>query len=228
MLGLGMSFPYLLFVIFPSLAQHLPKPGKWMNTLKQAMAFPLLLTTLWLIWVLGQVRGVNSVVVVLAGCVALGFSVWLGRRNLKIARMVALVFVLAGVTFIYRSDDVKSEGQTVNQGHWQAFSETKLASLRGQNIFINMTADWCLTCKVNEKLVFDDRDVQELMKAKNVHWLKGDWTRKNEEITRFLNRYDRVGVPFYILFSAKNEAGTTLPEVLTKSSFIEFLNKEFP
>ena len=113
-------------------------------------------------------------------------------------------------------------------GCGKLYSDARLAELKGKNVFVNMTADWCLTCKVNERLVFDNEEVQALMKAKNVFWLKGDWTQRNEEITRFLNRYDRVGVPFYVLYSLQNPAGSTLPEVLTKRSFIEFINKEFP
>ena len=108
------------------------------------------------------------------------------------------------------------------------FSEAAIAGAKGRNILVDMTADWCLTCKVNERLVFDDLEVQALLKQKKFLLLKGDWTQRNEEITRFLNRYDRVGVPFYVLYSAGHPGGVTLPEVLTKSSFTELVNKEIP
>lgn len=228
MLGLGLAFPYLLFVIFPSLVKVMPRPGRWMQVLKQAMAFPMLLTTLWLLWILGQVRGVNSVMIVLAGCVALGFAFFLSEFARKVARITALIVLLSGVILIYNSESPLDRATQNSGGLWQNYSEARFASLKGQNIFINMTADWCLTCKVNERLVFDDSEVQALMHAKNVIWLKGDWTKRNEEVTRFLNRYDRVGVPFYVLYSLHNPGGTSLPEVLTKSKFIEYLNKEFP
>lgn len=225
-LGLGLSFPYLLFVIFPSFTKVLPKPGNWMKWVKQIMALPLMFTVLWLLWIMGQARGLNSVLAVLLGCVVLGFAAVVRKGS----RWVAAGVLLVALGFIYRAAEDSPETLDVavdSQGIWQPYTQAKLDSLKGQNVFVNMTADWCLTCKVNERLVFSDLEVQALMKAKNVTWLKGDWTKHNEEITRFLNRYDRVGVPFYVLYSARNPSGTTLPEVLTKASFIEFINKEF-
>jgi len=225
MLGLGLAFPYLLFVVFPGMTQVMPKPGKWMQTFKQVMALPLLLTCIWMIWILGQVRGVNAIATVLIGCVCVGLALYLKRGSI---RAIAVLVLFCGGAFIYRTEAISvtpTAGET--GGLWQPYSEAKLTELKGKNVFVNMTADWCLTCKVNERLVFDDPEVQALMQAKNVTWLKGDWTQRNEEITRFLNRYDRVGVPFYVLYSLSNPAGTPLPEVLTKASFIDFLNKEF-
>ena len=132
------------------------------------------------------------------------------------------------IIFVYFSENKFSAAARSGEEHWQPYSEARMASLKGKNIFVNMTADWCLTCKVNERLVFDDPEVQILLKAKNVTWLKGDWTERNEEITRFLNRFERVGVPFYVLYSAQDQAGTALPEVLTKSRFMELIANEFP
>lgn len=223
-LGLGLAFPYLLFVIFPSWVNLMPRPGAWMKTVKQVMAVPLLLTTVWLLWILGQVRGINGVTIVLVGCVSLGLALFLKRKFVS-AVTVMILFVGAGLIFNSHSISLQTESE---KGLWENYSEARLAELKGKNVFVNMTADWCLTCKVNERLVFDNPEVQALLQAKNVIWLKGDWTQRNEEITRFLNRYDRVGVPFYVLYSLQNPAGTTLPEVLTKASFIEFINKEFP
>ncbi len=220
MLGLGMSFPYLLFVIFPAWARYLPRPGAWMNVFKRVMAVPLLLTAAWLVWVLAQVRGGDSVAVVVLGCLVVG--ILLKMR----ARRIAGLVLLAGLTYIYHSEHrapIESE-----QSLWQPFSEPRLQSLRGEKVFVNITADWCLTCKVNERLVFDDAEVQLLLRTKKVRWLKGDWTERNEDITLFLNRYERVGVPFYVLFSARDVTGTPLPEVLTKSSFIDLIKQEFP
>jgi thiol:disulfide interchange protein DsbD len=225
MLGLGLAFPYLLFVIFPSWVNRMPRPGAWMKTVKQVMALPLLLTTLWLMWILSQVRGPDALAIVAAGCAALGFALFLKRKFLGV---VAALVLAAGAVFIYQMREPSFSEKSSGNELWQPYSEKRLEELKGKNVFVNMTADWCLTCKVNERLVFDTAEVQSLLKAKNVIWLKGDWTQRNEEITRFLNRYDRVGVPFYVLYSLQNPAGTTLPEVLTKASFIEFINKEFP
>ena len=190
------------------------------------MAFPLLLTTLWLLYILAQVRGINAVLVVLAGCVALGFVFWLPTWGKKAAKFVAAAVVISGLGHIYFS-----EQQVKSQSHsdiWQPFSDSALERLKGQALFINMTADWCLTCKVNERLVFNDVEVMALLQSKKIVLMKGDWTQRNEEITRFLNRYERVGVPFYVLYSPRHPQGQPLPEVLTKSSFIELIHQEFP
>ncbi|MBX3021424.1 MAG: thioredoxin family protein [Bdellovibrionales bacterium] len=226
-LGLGLAFPYLVFAIFPSWIRILPKPGMWMMRLKQAMAFPLLLTLVWLLWVLGQVRGPNAVAFVLAGCVTLGFAFWLSAWRRLIAALIAAITVVGGLTYIYRAE---RRAVSVDAGPdiWQPYSPALLESLRGKNVFVNMTADWCLTCKVNERLVFSDPEVVGLFEKKNIVLIKGDWTQRNEEITLFLNRYERVGVPFYVLYSPQHPNGQVLPEVLTKSTFMDWIHKEFP
>jgi thiol:disulfide interchange protein DsbD len=190
------------------------------------MAFPLLLTTLWLIWVLGQVRGINSVMVVLTGCLGIGFAVWFSSWRKKAAQVATVLIILGGLVFIYRSEQqVKT---AVESDIWQPYTESLLESVKDKNVFVNMTADWCLTCKVNERLVFNDADVMKLLQMKNMVLVKGDWTQRNEAITRFLSRFDRVGVPFYVLYSPQHPQGQILPEVLTKSSFMELIQKEYP
>lgn len=228
MLGLGLAFPYLMFVIAPSLLVILPRPGVWMNTLKKVMAVPMFATTFWMVWVLQQVRGTPAVAVVLGVSAALGLALWRprkGRARILINALAVLAFA-GGIVFIYASE--RPAVERVADGIWQPYSDARLAELRGKNIFVNMTADWCLTCKVNERLVFSDPEVQALLKAKQVIGLKGDWTQRNEQITRFLNGYSRVGVPFYVLFSKVHPEGLPLPEVLTKNSFVEYINSEFP
>lgn len=225
-LGLGLAFPYLLFGIFPGMIRVLPRPGAWMNTLKQVMAFPLLLTTLWLIWVLGQVRGMNAVMVILIGCLGIAFAVWFSSWKKKAAKIATVLIILGGLVFIYRSEQAVQSA--VESEVWKPYSESLMESLKGKNVFVNMTADWCLTCKVNERLVFNDADVMKLLEAKNVELVKGDWTQRNEAITRFLSRFDRVGVPFYVLYSPQHPQGQILPEVLSKSTFMELVQKEYP
>lgn len=225
-LGLGLAFPYLVFAIFPKAIRILPRPGKWMNTFKQVMAFPLLLTTLWLIWVLGQVRGMNAVMVVLAGCLAIGFAVWFSSWRKKAAKVVAAILILGGLVFIYRSE--QQVNTQVQSDVWKPYSERLMEGLKGKPVFVNMTADWCLTCKVNERLVFNDAEIMALFEMKNIILVKGDWTQRNEEITRFLSRFDRVGVPFYVLYSPQHPQGQILPEVLSKSTFKELILKEYP
>jgi thiol:disulfide interchange protein len=182
---------------------------------------------LWLLWILSSVRGTNAVIAVLVGCVALGFIFWLPGKTMKhIAKGVAAVVLLVGLYFI-NSLDMGAKAQA-GSDLWQPYSEASMERLKGQPVFIDMTADWCLTCKVNERLVLSDSEVMALLQAKKITLVKGDWTQRNEEITRFLNRYDRVGVPFYVLYSPQHPQGLPLPEVLTKSSFMDLIRAEFP
>lgn len=222
-LGLGLAFPYLLFAIFPSWAKVLPRPGLWMKYLKQVMALPLLATAVWLFWILSQMRGTSTLGVVLAGSVLLLFSLWFGKK--RIIGIVTVLVLMCGLAFVYRDQPVIAEAKT--EGPWLPFTEERLQSLKGKNILVDMTADWCLTCKVNERLVLDQPEVQELFKRYEIVLIKGDWTNRNPEITRFLNRYQRVGVPFYVLYSSRHPDGLVLPEVLSKTSFMEQLAKEF-
>ncbi len=223
-LGFGLAFPYALMIVVPSALWFLPKPGAWMETLKKIMAVPLLLTIVWLLWVLSQVSGPVAMIAAIGGCVVLGlFCVIQMPRKLKVSG--ALLTLVAMLLFI---GSLKTSAKTESHAGWMPYSESMMAELKGNPVFVNMTADWCLTCKVNEKLIFSDADVLELLRKKNVTLVMGDWTQRNDEITRFLSRFDRVGVPFYVLFSARNPNGRVLPEVMTKSSFIEEIKNEFP
>ncbi len=230
-LGLGLAFPYLLLAIFPASLAVLPRPGAWMIRLKQIMAVPMALTVVWLAWVLIQVSGVYTVGVVMVGCGVIFVIVLLARPK-KIATVLGAVVLLAlmGYVHVRSAKDLAASTKVkkTDDGPWRSFTPELMSELKGKNIFVNMTADWCLTCKVNEKLVFDQPDIIEFLKAKNVVMVKGDWTQKNADITRFLAQYNRVGVPFYVLFSPRNPSGQLLPEVLTKSSFKDWIEKEFP
>ncbi|MGE0527606.1 MAG: protein-disulfide reductase DsbD family protein [Bdellovibrionales bacterium] len=230
-LGFGLAFPYVLFTIFPGWIRWLPRPGAWMNRLKQVMAFPMLLTVVWLLWILGQVQDTRAVAVVLGGCLASGLTLWLSSGRRKIAWAATGIALVGGLSYIYvgsaaqpSAGDLKAEAE----GRWKPYSPKLLESLRDHYVFVNMTAEWCLTCLVNERLVFSDPEIKALLERKKVVLVKGDWTQRNEEITRFLNRYGRVGVPFYVLFSPQNPDGRVLPEVLTVNKFKQWIEQEFP
>ena len=225
-LGLGLAFPYLIFALVPSWIRVLPKPGRWMSRVKQVMAFPLLATDLWLIWVLGQVRGPNAMVVVLAGCVVLGAALWFSRAYRRRAAVIAVLLLGLGLAYVGRDEQYAQ--QAVASDVWKPFTPALLESVRGKNVFVNVTADWCLTCKVNERLVFGDADVLALFAAHDVTLIKGDWTQRNPDLTRFLNRFSRVGVPFYVMYSPRHPNGQILPELLTKSSLTSWIEGEFP
>lgn len=228
-LGLGLAFPYLIFAIAPRLVRFLPRPGAWMNWMRRIMALPLILTLIWLVWVLQQVRGYEAMAIVLFGCTSILLAVLMQSWLKRIAQIMAILIVISGLSYIYAADSVAAVNTNINaDGLWKPYGPELLEQHQGQNVFINMTADWCLTCKVNEKLVFSDESVLELLKKKNVVLIKGDWTQRNEDITRFLNKYERVGVPFYVIYSPAYPEGLVLPEVLTAASFKDWLNKAIP
>ena len=226
-LGLGLAFPYLIFAIAPQFVRLLPKPGAWMNVVRKVMAIPLVLTLIWLLWILQQVRGTEVVIIVLIGGLAILLAILLKSWPRTLAQILATVIIISGVGYIYGSDSDAAVNK-VADGLWKPYSPEVIEQYRGQNIFINMTADWCLTCKVNEKLVFNDESVQEFLRQKKVILIKGDWTQRNEDITRFLNKYERVGVPFYVVYSSAYPEGLVLPEVLTVATFKEWVNKAIP
>lgn len=216
-LGLGLAFPYLIFAVQPSLIRFLPKPGAWMKTLKEVMAFPMLLTALWVLWVLAQVAGTNAVTMTLAVMVGLAFCFWLPRKGL--AWVLALLQILAFVAFFDGGGAKAADAQTSAhaQGPWAPFDPKVLDGDRAHVYFVNFTADWCLSCKVNERTVFANESLQTYFREKNVVLMKADWTQRNPEISDFLARYDRIGVPLYLVFPKGRGPAQVLPELVTEN-----------
>jgi len=222
-LGLGMALPFLLLSYVPKLGDYLPKPGAWMETFKQALAFPLYLTALWLLWVLGRQLGSNSMVGIAIAGLGIIFIYWLSVHSKTIR---PFGHVLALLVVGYASWNISQITPTENGGPsessvWESYSPERLNELRqaGQPVFVNMTADWCITCKVNEKVVFTEETL-EAMKAKGITLIQGDWTNYDPQITKLLEEYGRGGVPLYVLFSSdSNTEPKVLPQILTPAQF---------
>lgn len=228
-LGLGMALPFLLLSHIPQLSRFLPAPGKWMETFKQAVAFPLYLTSIWLLWVLGQQIGNDSIAIALLGGLLVLFSLWLIniKPQWRLATLIATSFIIAGIIWqnTIASSAINNSAQALNSP-WQVYSAEKLRQLRNNNatIFVNLTADWCITCKVNEKRVFTSETLNT-MQAKGIYLLEGDWTRYNEEITALLDEYGRGGVPLYLLFSGDaSSPATILPQILNPATFNQLIS----
>lgn len=225
-LGLGLSFPYLVLAFSPQLLKWVPKPGVWMKTVKELMAFPLLLTALWLLWVYSHITPFDNVVVL--GIILIGFifAIWVSGFHRLLAWVLAVMVAGAWVAhFVFTDTSIKAsiEGGKADS-HWIPYSEEVLTSRKqGEVIFVNMTADWCITCKVNERLVFETDAVVQAFKEQGIIQVKGDWTQRDPTITSFLDRFNRAGVPFYVIFSDKAPHGEVLSEVLTPTSFIQKL-----
>lgn len=225
-LGFGMALPFLLLSYSPKLNHFLPKPGAWMETFKQFLAFPLYLTALWLLWLLGRQLGNSAVILVLVGMVAMVFFYWLSTHSRKMQPLAGIsVLILALVFSWFSSLQPTVEKQALASSAWEPYSESRLAELRAANqaVFINATADWCITCKANEKLVLTEATLEK-MKAKGIHLLMADWTNYNPGITQLLETYRRGGVPLYVFFPAEQSAkAQVLPQILTPGSFNEVI-----
>jgi thiol:disulfide interchange protein DsbD len=225
-LGLGLALPFLLLGFFPRLGAWLPRPGAWMETFKQVMAFPLYLTAVWLLWVLGRQSGANAITLALAGLVLIGFALWLWSKTPRGFLRTALAMVsVAGALALLAHPALKVQGAPAALEH-EAYSDARLAQLRaeGRTVFVNFTADWCITCKANEKVTLDSAAVKAAFAAKNVAWLTADWTREDPAITAALARFGRNGVPLYLLYPSRGEA-EVLPQLLTPDIVIEALEQ---
>ena len=226
-LGLGFALPYFILSIKPTLLSFLPRPGPWMETFKQFMAFPMWASALWLLWVLsGQVDS-DTVILVLIGGLTLSLSLWLLEKNTTeiklvkwILRGTAIVLIGFSIYIIPTSYSTKEEIFTKDE----IYSEQRLRELRNSNqiVFLNFTADWCITCKVNERVALKTQKVQKILKSESINYLEADWTRKDEMIASKLEEFGRSGVPLYLLYPSKGKP-IILPEILTEDILIKYL-----
>jgi thiol:disulfide interchange protein len=231
-LGLGLALPFLLIGFIPALARALPRPGAWMETFKQILAFPMYLTAIWLLWVLGQQRGVDAIAVALVGLIVLAAGLWWwgrqGLRSAPLARALALLLIvtsLGAVGYIHSMPARAAGDEVVDASGAERYSAETLAQHRaaGRVVFVNMTADWCVTCKANEARVLDTEAFDEAMQTAGAVYMKGDWTNVDPEITRFLEQHGAVGVPLYVVFPRGGGEGDVLPTVLTQAAVDEAL-----
>ncbi|WP_140909266.1 protein-disulfide reductase DsbD family protein [Cognatiluteimonas lumbrici] len=232
-LGLGLALPFLLIGFVPALARRLPRPGAWMDTLKQVLAFPMYLTAVWLLWVLGQQRGVDAIAIALGGLVLLALAAWwlsrLRFRKAPLQRVLALALLLlaAWPLAIVARMPVPAPATAASADGIEPWSPERLAELRaeGRVVFVDMTADWCVTCKANEKAVLSRAPFKDAMRDADAVFLQGDWTSADPRITDFLGAHGAVGVPFYIVYPAGGGEGEVLPTVLTANIVVDALRR---
>jgi len=223
MLGLGLALPFLLIGFIPRLARWLPRPGRWMETLKQLLAFPMYLSAVWLVWVLANQRGVDAAGLVLIAMVLIAMALWWFERSrpghgstmLRGLAIIPLLLALAPIASIARlpAAGAAAHSQTVAI----PYDPARLAQLRARHVpvFVNMSADWCVTCKANEYAVLDTNAFRELLRRTRTVYMQGDWTHEDPAISAFLKDYDSPGVPLYVLFPSDGSPGRKLPTVLT-------------
>nr|WP_010132299.1 protein-disulfide reductase DsbD [Microbulbifer agarilyticus] len=227
-LGFGMAAPFLLLTYIPALAQRLPRPGPWMETLKQLLAFPMYLTAVWLLWVLGRQSGSDGVTLVLAGAVAIAFALWLWPRPATAGktwlRTSTAVIAVAGAIWVLPNLDSNASQptQASKSDYWQTYSPEALAAARseGRPVLINMTAAWCITCLANEKVVLSSDRITAAVADLGITALKGDWTNQDPQITELLARYGRSSVPLYLLFPEGGGEPQILPQILTRDGLL--------
>lgn len=227
-LGLGMALPFLAISYSPKLSGLLPKPGPWMETLKQFLAFPLYLTAVWLLWVLGRQTGVDAVAAVTAGAVAIAFALWLlQKKPLSTAGKTAVYGGILAAAILALGVAIKAD-QFGKSDMWQPYSEQLVSDLRSQGhpVFVNLTAAWCITCHANERVALNRDAVKEKAATLKVALVKGDWTNEDPRITRLLHKYQRAGVPTYLMFPADpNAPAEILPQLLTPTIVIEAMER---
>ena len=223
-LGLGLALPMLVFALRPQLASRLPRPGHWMIRLKQFLAFPILATAIWLLWVLVRQTSSDVVALMLGGLLLLVFGLWLVKGGSRLSRALGLLAVIASLSAIPSLSQLTptSSEQAVVEIDSEPYASSALRAHvdEGRTVFINMTADWCITCKVTEKRLLTTEAVDQLFESYGVIRMTGDWTRYDPLITEYLNAFDRVGVPLYVV----NHPGLD-PIVLSQFPSFEELEK---
>lgn len=231
-LGLGLALPFLLISLFPALVAFLPKPGHWMETFKQLLAFPMYASAAWLVWVAAQQVNETGLALIFATLVLVPFTIWLAGAGSSWPRplRILLILLLVGLTGLaaYRAahEPVRPAAAVHGEGR-EAFSQERLAALRqeGRPVFVTATAAWCITCKYNEAAAIDTEAVQQAFRDRGITYLIADWTNQDDAITHYLEHFGRKGVPLYVFYPAGGEP-RVLPQILTPSVVLDYIQPD--
>ncbi|WP_164513340.1 protein-disulfide reductase DsbD family protein [Thiosocius teredinicola] len=226
-LGAGFALPMLLLSTWPSLLKRVPKPGPWMETLRRLLAFPMFGAALWLLWVLSQQVDASAFAMALSGALLLAFALWWiglarerhGQRALAMATLVGAI-IIGGLA----AREAPPDPSNLTADAW---SSVRVAELQreGKAVFVNFTAAWCITCKVNEQVALSSPRIESALRKADVVYLKGDWTKRDAAIGAELQRYGRSGVPLYVLHPADGTNPIVLPQLLTENLVLEALEQ---
>ncbi len=240
-LGLGLALPYLLISFIPALHKMMPRPGQWMVTFKELLAFPMYATVIWLLWILSSQIDMNGFATPMIGLLGIVFSIWIYKyastsQSAKNLFLMVLALGVFGGTMLYTVFQIQSFEMAKEQPMPEFGAPYSPAALENalstdDPIFVEMTAAWCVTCKVNHYRAIDIQETRDIIDIRNVTYLIGDWTNHDAEITRYLNKFGRNGVPIYIYYgrpdvkTGKRPEPEMLPQILSPSIMAETLNR---
>ncbi|MBN9089833.1 MAG: thioredoxin family protein [Reyranella sp.] len=239
-MGVGLALPYLALSMTPALQRLMPRPGVWMDRLRQFLAFPMFASAVWMIWVLTQQTGPDGVIYALGGMVLIGFAIWLlrlsspGSIGTWVRRGLAAAAVLLALGAVLKLEDgpataasaAGGPSQGVNFEGWEKFSRARMteAAAAGKPVFVDFTAAWCITCLVNERVALETPATRKAFEQTGTVKLKGDWTNRDPEITSLLKELGRAGVPLYLYWAPGAERPKILPQVLTEAAILSELH----
>jgi thiol:disulfide interchange protein DsbD len=238
-LALGLAFPYLLFSFLPAAARILPRPGAWMKTMKEGLAFPLFATVAWLLSVLGNQAGVEAVFRTLFALIlvtaAIWFTNWQTQRRVPkiVSRILAIISIILAIGLVQGLGTLRKKQLAENASEsalvhepWRAWSPELLENSLAEKktVIVNLTADWCVTCKVNETVVFEREIVKEALRGDRIVALVGDWTNGDPRITEYMMKNGRNSVPVYLLYKNGSRQPKILPQILSVEGFLKELH----
>jgi thiol:disulfide interchange protein DsbD len=226
-MGVGMALPYALLCLWPNLGQRLPQPGAWMNVFKALMAFPLWITVVWLLWVLGQQTSLDTAMAMLLVLLATAALIWSWGLPKPVRRWLVLLFCAAWLASAWltwpRLNALEEASRSVGST-WQTWSSPAVKDRldQGQAVFVDFTAAWCVTCQLNKQTTLSHPDVLREFERQSITLMRADWTRRDPAITRALAELGRSGVPVYVLYQP-GQAPLVLPELLSPSMVLQTL-----
>ena len=228
-LGLGFAFPYLILSMNPKLINAMPKPGKWMETLKEFFAFPMFATSLWLIWVFARQTDTDLLIGLLVTILLISLILWFinksNNKNLNIIYLllIAIIIIFEGKNILdyeYPSYKKMNDMENVSYTIWDPEIETRYKN-SNQAYLINFTAAWCITCQANDKIALSRPKIKKYFKDNDVEYIVADWTNKDNEILESLESYSRNGVPLYIYWKPGMDESKILPAILTEQILLD-------
>ena len=222
-MGFGMALPYIAVTAIPRIAARLPRPGQWMVTFKRVMSIPLVLTVVWLVWVLTRQVGVSGMLWLITAMVLLAIAAFVGRRQVKWLTSVWAIMLVVIASAVYA---VSRPNETHQLANAETFDYEMFQSLVAEHrpIFLNVTADWCLTCLANERTTLSRESVHRVFGEYGVTYIKVDWTNRDAQVTKLLEQFGRYGVPMYVLYPSTDQP-VVLPQVLTPDLVRNHLDK---